>query len=387
MTRLRAYLLGIIGIVAGARAATHLMQKGLALPPPTPTTPSATGRKGGAAAGALAMHSSPPPGPQVPGIIEIDHAVSAPGAQQAHHPISEVHGPIGYARELFQRFSGDHCPAWAASLSFFSLLSIAPILLCGLAVLGFLIRDPEAAARQIEHLIANLLPGRGAQQSAHDIIVQLNIEKSAEGLIETRGIAGFVGLVSLFWSALQIFLNAMPPMNAAFRTVEVRGFIKLRLVALAMLVGTGLLFLLSLLPSSGSQILNSLNLPFLEKLPDPSPTWLDLIFWVIGVALNAVMFTLIYRYLPSPSAGVTWKSARFAGGIIAVLWECAKQAFAIYLQRFGSAGYNKLYGSLGGLVALVFWIYYSSIILLLGAEIAKLYQEVQEARQKELVSK
>jgi membrane protein len=92
------------------------------------------------------------------------------------------------------------------------------------------------------------------------------------------------------------------------------------------------------------------------------------------------MFSVIYRYLPSPSANVTWKAAGIAGGIVALLWEAAKQAFAFYTSKY--ANYDKVYGTLGGVVGLVFWIYYTSMILLLGAEIANLYGDAQRAKRK-----
>lgn len=377
MTQLRTYLLTLIGLVAGARAAGDLIKNGIH----QQSEPSTGNAREG---------SSPAPGPrpaspQTGGgkATPTGKPVSTPGAEQIHtRDMSKVHGPIGYLKELFQRFTGDLCPAWAASLSFFSILAIGPVLLCGLAVLGYLIHDPAEAARQVERVIANLLPGRGASQTARTIIQQMNIEQSAQGLMQSRGTAGIIGLLSLFWSAIQIFLNATTPMNAAFRAQETRSFLKLRLVALGLLLGTGLLFLLSLLPSVGVQALNSVTLPVVGDVSAYTRMPLKIVLWVVGVVVNAAMFTLIYRYLPSPSSGVTWRSAAFAGSIVAVLWEIAKQAFALYLQRFGEAGYNKLYGSLGGLVGLIFWIYYSSMIMLLGAEIAQLYQDAQEEKQK-----
>jgi len=79
------------------------------------------------------------------------------------------------------------------------------------------------------------------------------------------------------------------------------------------------------------------------------------------------MFTVIYRYLPSPSAQVTWRAAGMAGTIVALLWELAKQGFAFYLHRF--ANYNKVYGSIGTVMILMLIIYFNSLILLIGYEL------------------
>lgn len=338
-----------------------------------------TGRKGGAVAVLPAPRTAAPVAVQ--GNAE---PATKPGEvkNKAHDTdLSGMHGPIGYLKELYKRFTGDLCPAWAAALSFFSILSIPPILLCGLAILGFVIKSPQVAAAQTEQIIAKMLPGSGAQKSAKSIIQQLNVEQSAVAVRQRRGVTGLIGIALLFWSALQIFVNASTPLNAAFRVKEARNWIKLRLVALGLLLGCGALFIVSLLPAAGVQFLNRLHLPLVGSLPDdPTPFWISGLLWIMAVAVNTALFTLIYRYLPSPSARVNWRDARFGGAVAAILWEIAKQGFALYLQRMGGqAGYDKIYGSLGGLVLLVFWIYYSSMILLLGAEVAKLHNDMRLA--------
>jgi membrane protein len=312
-------------------------------------------------------------------------AASAGETPDTRHTLDmdKVYGPIGYLKELFTRFGSDQCGAWAASLSFFSILSIAPILLCGMAVLGFAMHSAHEAALRVQHIISQIVPDK---ETAKQIVLELNVEKSADTLIHSRGKAGVIGVLSLFWAALQIFVNASAPMNAAFRTRESRNWLNLRLTSLALLLGAGLLFLLSLACTTIVHEFSSIvdHLQFVKH--DHTGTIAAVVtsgsFFlglVLSLAANAAMFAIIYKYLPAPPAEVRWKAAALSGTIIAILWEVAKQAFAIYLARF--ANYNKLYGTFGGLVALIFWIYYSSMILLLGAEIAKLYQDAQDARK------
>jgi membrane protein len=299
-----------------------------------------------------------------------------------HHDPATIYGPFGYLKELFQRYTTDQCASWAAALSFFAILSLVPILICGIAALGLVIRDPHEATLQIQKILVNLLPGPHAGDMARRIITDAGIEKQAAELTRFSGVAGIIGGVSFLWSASRIFVNAVPPMNAAFRAPETRGFLTMQIYALCLLFGAGALFLLSLLPSSGPALLHHIS--FLSGLPDPSPWWLDLLFLIFGIAINAAMYMVIYRYLPSPAAKVTWKQAAVGGTIVAVLFELAKQGFAFYLRRFnGASGYDKVYGSLGGLVILILWVYYSAMILLLGAEIARLYADAQEQRQRD----
>lgn len=307
---------------------------------------------------------------------------SAPGSDAQHDAsLADVHGPFGYLKELFKRFSGDYCGAWAASLSFFSILSIPPVLLCGLAVLGFVIQDPPTATVQMQSILAKVLPGTEdtAKDQAASIITQLNVEKSVTTLKRQSGRAGVIGVISLFWASIQIFVNASTPMNAAFRTKETRGFIKLRLTALGLLFGAGLLFLLALTPTIAAQFIGSSKILGFGPFKETIAPIVAVLLAVLGICFNAAMFTVIYRYLPSPSAKVTWKAAAMSGGFVALLWEGAKQGFAFYTSKY--ANYDKVYGTLGGLIAVVFWIYYTSMILLLGAEIANLYADAQKARQ------
>jgi membrane protein len=352
--------LAIIGVLSGAWLGLDFLRHGTKKAAPAVTLPHEQ------ASAAVAT-----PAPEKP--------VSAPGSQGGHSDVKDVHGAIGYVMELFKRFNADHCPAWAAALSFFSILSFIPLLLCGIAVLGIVIQDPHEAAKQVEGFVATLLPGKGTQAQAQEIIQRARIEERARDLANISGFAGVFGLLSLFWAASRIFVNAATPMNAAFRTQETRGFIKMQLYALGLLIGAGALFVLSLLPSSGVALLR--NIPFLSGLPDPSPWWLNVLLFLLGVAINALMFTVIYRFMPSPSALITWKEAGVGGAVTAVLWEAAKQGFAFYLSEFaGDPKEDKMYGALGGLILLVLWVYYSSMILLLGAEICKLYSDAQDAK-------
>jgi membrane protein len=289
-------------------------------------------------------------------------------------------GPLGLLKELYERFNEDQCSGWAAALSFFGILSFIPLLVCGIAAVGFFIHDPHSAAEKVFNALKAILPGENAGATAQRIIQDARIEEQAARFMQFRGWGTVVGIVSLIWTASRIFVNAVPPMNAAFRAQETRGFLMMQVYALALLLAAGFLGLLSFLPSSGPDLMR--HIAFFSGLPDPSPWWLDTIFLILSVAISALMYTLIYRFLPSPAAKVTWREAAVGGMIAAVLWELAKQGFALYLRNFGGSGsYDKVYGSLGGIVILILWVYYSSMILLLGAEIAELYVDNQAKKQ------
>jgi len=103
--------------------------------------------------------------------------------------------------------------------------------------------------RFVTGLVAQMLPGREASDAANNLIAQTHIVESAHTLMAGKWWAAAVGVLSLLWAAVGLFVGASDPMNAAWDVRETRGFVKLRLVALGVFIGSGLLFLLSLVPS------------------------------------------------------------------------------------------------------------------------------------------
>jgi membrane protein len=241
-------------------------------------------------------------------------------------------------------------------------------------MMGIVIHDPRQVTGYVNMAVKQLLPGAQGAQAANEIIAKTGIIQSAQGLIHGRWWSMLFGLVSLFISALGIFVTATGPINAAWEVKETRNFIKLRLLALGVFAGTAVLFVLSLIPSAGPDAVQHLHMPWLG-LPEHPPiaiaALIQIVFELIAVAIDIAMFTLIYRFLPNTQ--VTWKDA-LAGGIVAgVFWEIFKKAFSVYLAHFGN--YNKLYGAMGSAVLLVTWVYYSCILLVVGAILCKMYYE------------
>ncbi len=175
------------------------------------------------------------------------------------------------------------------------------------------------------------------------------------------------GFLSLIYAGLGLFVSAADPMNAAWEVKETRSFLRLRLVCLEVFAGAGLFFLLSLAVSAG--LWHPAGAPWIVN------ALLTVFYEALAIALNGVMFTLIYRFLPNTQ--VTWKAAAFGGAVTGLLYEIAKKGFEFYLANFGNLN-NKMYGALGGIVLLVTWIYYGSMLLLAGAIVAKMYHEHRE---------
>jgi membrane protein len=289
---------------------------------------------------------------------------------------------IKFTLDVFQRFGKDNGGLLAAGLAFFMVLAFVPMLLVGLWVLGhFYIHRPNEAVVQIEKLLTSrVLPGAAGIEIKH-LMFRAGITAAENGppvagktllnILHKSGIGGLIGLLGLVWSAMQIFINGSVAMNAAWETTEKRGWLKLRLVALGLLVGVGVLVVLSIGATSVSTWAQHSQL----TTDVPRRALLISIASEIGAIIaSAVMFTAIFKYLPS--ARVSWKSALFGGAVTALAWEIAKKGLSLYLSHPNTS----LYGDLGNLIIFVLIVYYSMMILLLGAEVSVEYAaEVENA--------
>lgn len=282
--------------------------------------------------------------------------------------------PLALAKEFYKRFSEDEVMTRAAALAFVGVLSLVPILLFAIIALGFVFRDPVEANKHVQNFVTQMLPGESASKAANDVLAQTHLVETAQDMTRHVGVPLFIGIGSLLWAGISLFVTATTPMNAAWDVTETRNFLKLRLISLGVFLSAGLIFALSLVASALPGIVSSLNLPFLGSF-GVVPLWADLLSHLVAIALDVAMFVLIYKLLPN--ANVSWKAALFSGVITGLLWEAFKIGFGLYLTHFG-ANSNKMYGALGGVVLLITWIYYSCSVLLSGAEIGKMYHEHKE---------
>jgi membrane protein len=205
------------------------------------------------------------------------------------------------------------------------------------------------------------------------VLQQVGVEETVDNLIRTRGVAGIIGIVSLLWASLQIFVNSVPAMNTAFEVRETRGWLKLRLIAFGMMLVAGVLFVVSLSLSAGVQLAQEWGVP---GLAGGVPWFADVLLLLAALAVSSTMYAIVYRVLPN--VDITWRQAFIGGFLAALLWEVAKRGFAFYLANWGS--YDKVYGALGGMIVLVLWTYYSAMVSLLGAEAASLARDVEVSR-------
>jgi len=248
----------------------------------------------------------------------------------------------------------------AAALAYYSLLSLFPLLLLLIAIASRALTS-SVAQEQVLAVVRRVAP------MATDLVAR-NIKL----VLAERGTISAVAAVGLAWSASSFFSALIHSLERVWTVEQGRAFWHHRLFSLALVFGVVVLFLVSLLLS----VLLSL-LPRLIASLLPFGAGLVLRGWqyvpsLIPMGLDVLVYVALYAFLPArrPPWPAVW-----AGGIVAGLgWGGLKVGFAWYLANF--ARYGLVYGTLSTLVAFLFWVYLSAVVLLLGAEFGAAWERV-----------
>jgi membrane protein len=273
---------------------------------------------------------------------------------------------FGVLRRTIREFREDNLTDWAAALTYFGILSIFPALLALVSVLGLI------GSSAIQPLINNL--GAVAPGPAKTILTSAlqNLQKSQGA----AGIMVIVGLVLALWSASGYVAGFMRASNAIYDVGEGRPVWKTAPVRLGVTIVTVLLLAVSAVAvvvtgPLAKQVGNVVG------LGGAAVTAWDIAKWPVLILIVSFMFALLYWAAPNVKhPKFQWVTP---GGVLAVLiWIAASAAFAFYVANFSS--YNKTYGSIGGVIAFLTWLWISNVVILLGAEFNA---ELERGRQIE----
>ncbi|MBE0410073.1 MAG: YihY/virulence factor BrkB family protein [Anaerolineales bacterium] len=252
-------------------------------------------------------------------------------------------------------FSEARSPESAAATAFFTIFSLFPLLIFIVAVGSFFV-DEQTVKDEIVELVPQIIP-----------VEPTLIEENIVEVLRLRGEATLIGIIGLAWSATGALTLLSRNINRAFPDASVRGFIGARLVGFAIMVFLVCLLALSFLARTVLDILSQYSIPIfgydiLAEIP------LDTILTqVFPLLLGFIIFTNLYYWIPAIK--VPWSAAMLSALITAVAWEIATFGFVWYL-RSGLAEYRLVYGSLGTIVAIMFWIYLNFTIVYFGAHLA-----------------
>lgn len=264
--------------------------------------------------------------------------------------------------QLLSKFNDNNGMILASSVSFSVLVSAFPLLLAFLAVAGrFIGQRPDLADTIIKLTnIERLLPGVAGE--IKEIFITLS---------ESVGVFQGVSAILLIFFGMAFFYAIETSINQIFGTRVNRGFLKKTAVSFSIMVSSFVLLLGSMAATLFAAIVRDLNIEILGINPLQVPFFWRL-FFASAPPLMVMMFLyLIYKYVP-----VIFVHRRFAAisaVITGIFWEFARRLLSWYISNVNE--YNRLYGALGAIVAIFMWVYYSSVIFLIGAQLTEFLQQ------------
>lgn len=264
-------------------------------------------------------------------------------------------------KESGKEFVADKATRLSAALAFYTALSLAPLLLVVIGIAG-LAYGEQAARGEIAVQLQNFIGDEGAKA------VQTMLAKSAShgsGVVAT-----VVGVVTLLVGATGVFAQLQDALDSVWNVKPdqtpggIWATVRDRLLSFSMICGMAFLLLVSLVMSA---VLSGLGDAFERWLPYSS-VWMGAANVVISFVITTVMFAMIFKLLPH--ARPAWSDVWVGAAITALLFAVGKYLIGLYLGR---ASVGSTFGAAGSFVVLLFWIYYSSLILLFGAELTQVY--------------
>ncbi|GAB2806083.1 YihY/virulence factor BrkB family protein [Lentzea nigeriaca] len=260
----------------------------------------------------------------------------------------------GVLKRTVKEFNDDNLTDWAAALTYYAVLSLFPGLIVLTSVLALL---GDTTTQELMKYVDQIAPGQAGD------LVKSSIEELRKGQ-GAAGLLGIIGLLTAFWTASGYLGAFMRACNAVYDVEEGRPFWKTVPLRLLLTLGSVLVISLTL----GALVLTGGVADAAGRLlglGDTVVTVWDIVKWPVILLLVALAFAVLYWAAPNVrQPAFRWVTP---GSLLAiVLWALATVGFAVYVANFAS--YNKTYGSLGGVIVFLVWLWISNIAVLLGAE-------------------
>jgi membrane protein len=282
------------------------------------------------------------------------------------HPIRRDHQPegayvqpsrLGVLKQTVTRAREHNVTDWAAALTYYGLLALFPALIALTSIVG-LFADPQTTARKLTEIVTQLGPDSGAQTFSGPI-------RSITSNQSAAGVLFVVGLVTALWAASGYVGAFMRASSVIYETPEGRPVWKLR--PLQMLIALVIVLLVTIL---GLALV--LTGPVVDAVAEPlgigstATTVWDIAKWPVMLAIVLTVIAVLYHSTPNVKLrGFTLVTP---GSIVAVVvWLTASALFAVYVANFGA--YDKTYGTLGGVVVMLIWLWITNLALLFGHEL------------------
>ncbi|MGE5092790.1 MAG: YihY/virulence factor BrkB family protein [Bacillota bacterium] len=263
----------------------------------------------------------------------------------------------------------DNVPRLGASLAYYTLFAIAPVIIVAIGIAG-LVFGPEAVRGQIVHQVDDLIGLEGGR--AVQALLQGASNHSA-GVLAT-----VIGSITFLLGATGAFLELQYALNTIWRvapkaTAGLRDFLVQRLVSFGLVVAIGFLLMVSLAVSAALAAFSGwLN----ASVPGIAFVWMA-VNLVISIAVTTLLFALVYKVLPD--VDLDWPDVWTGALMTSVLFAIGKTVIGLYIGHSSTA---SSYGAAGSVVVLLLWVYYSAQIVLFGAELTRAYTATRRGAPK-----
>ncbi|WP_404995265.1 YihY/virulence factor BrkB family protein [Cupriavidus pauculus] len=264
-------------------------------------------------------------------------------------------------KDTFTAWRDDYAPSMGAALAYYTVFSVAPLLLIVIAVAGLAYGD-EAARGAVVAQIGGLVGEEGAH-AIEEMLVSLS--SPAKG-----SLTAVLSTVTLLVGATTVFAELQDALDRIWRVPErkkpsgIWELLRARVLSFGMILGIGFLLIVSLVASAALAAMGRYWSPMLG-----GAEWLaQMIDMALGFMMVTVVFAMIYKIMPH--ADVRWPDVWLGAAVTAALFTVGKLLIGLYI---GKTGIATGYGAAGSLVVILVWVYYSAQIFLLGAEFTWLY--------------
>lgn len=270
-------------------------------------------------------------------------------------------------KQTYRDWVDDKAQRLGAALAYYSIFSLAPLLVVALAVAG-LFFDADQVYLELDNQLSQLL-GSEAAEAIQEMLRAA--QKPARGALATA-----VGLVVLLWGASGVFSQLQDALNTIWEVKPkpgrgILGTIESRFLSFTMVLGTGFLLLISLVLTTAIQAVGNWSSEAMG-----GPEW---VFQGLNIAgsflLASLLFAMIFKFVPD--AIIQWRDVWIGAAVTGALFVAGKWAIGLYLAR-GDIG--SAFGSAASFVLVLVWIYYSAQILFLGAEFTQAFAAMYGSR-------
>lgn len=264
-------------------------------------------------------------------------------------------------KQTLSGFAEDKIMKKSAALAYYTIFSLAPLLLIIMWTVSFFYGEDAIEGRIFNEL--NDIVGSVAAQQVQEIIQKISVS-------EKSGIAIVIGIGTLVIGSTTVFIEIQDSINAIWgvRAKPQKGLRKMlidRVLSFSIVIGLGFLLIVSLIISTVIELLSSY---LLTIFPDTIAIVFTLINFGITFIVISILFGVIFKFLPD--AEIKWKHVRGGALFTAILFIIGKYLISLYMQFTAP---ESAYGAAGSIIIILLWVYYTSAILYFGAEFTKVY--------------